>query len=107
MIMTKNTENIIFINLSSCQGLFKQTKFGSEKNSPVSEFMNNLLIADINKKIYSVMNNLDFSFFKICLGLHYSSRKKVNGKLEIHISNSIIKLESKNGHVYHYNHNRK
>lgn len=104
--MTKNTENIIFINLSSCQGLFKQTKFGSEKNSPVSEFMNNLLIADINKKIYSVMNNLDFSFFKICLGLHYSSRKKVNGKLEILISNSIIKLESKNGHVYHYNHNR-
>ena len=106
--MTKNTENIIFINLSStsCQGLFKQTKSGSEKNSPVSEFMNNLLIADINKKIYSVMNNFDFSFFKICLGLHYSSRKKVNSKLEIHISNSIIKLESKNGHVYHYNHNR-
>lgn len=50
MIITKNTENIIFINLSSCQGLFKQTQFGSEKNSPVSEFMNNLLIADINKK---------------------------------------------------------
>jgi hypothetical protein len=37
MIITKNTENIIFINLSSCQGLFKQTKFGSEKNSPVSD----------------------------------------------------------------------
>jgi hypothetical protein len=61
MIITKNTENIIFINLSSCQGLFKQTKFGSEKNSLVSEFMNNLLIADINKK--NIFCDEQFRFF--------------------------------------------